>query len=735
VARKKSVVDQPPPPAAIIEQPIVYALESNYMPYAMSVIISRAIPEIDGFKPAHRKLLYTMYKMGLMTGNRLKSTDVVGQTMKLNPHGDQTIYETLVRLTRGNDALLHPFIDSKGNFGKQYSRDMAYAASRYTEVKLDAICAEIFKDIDKNSVDMIDSYDGRMKEPLVFPTTFPNLLVTPNQGIAVGMASQVCSFNLKEVCEATIHFIKDKNFQLSKYLLAPDFSSGGELILKSEEMDAIYATGRGSFKVRAKYRFDPKNSCIEILEIPYTTTIEFIIDKIASLVKANKIKEITDVRDETGLAGMKITLDIKRSADPDRLMHKLFAMTSLCDAFSCNFNFLIDGKPRTLGVTELLHEWVLFRISCIRRQIVFDIDKKSEKLHLLEGLSLILLDIDKAIAIVRNTEDDSQVIPNLMAGFSIDELQAEYVAEIKLRNLNKDYILSRTSEIDSLRKEIDDLKKLAQSDDLIKDLICSQLKEIIKKYGKPRRTEIITEEQVEDVPEDVFIDDYPIKLFLTEHGYFKKIPSSSLRTGYDQNIKDDDKMSQEIETTNKTDVIFFSDKCCVYKAKAYDLPDHKASSMGEYLQNLLGLEDGEKIVYMTVTLDYSGMLALVFQNGKAAKVPLESYATKGNRKKLVNAFSDKSPLVLMAKVDEDADLAILRNDGKFLVFSTSLLSQSTTKTTVGIQAMQLRKGTFISKAWLAADLELNIPKLFVADKLPAPGHFTTTTELASLKDQ
>ncbi|MDR1540652.1 MAG: topoisomerase IV [Clostridiales bacterium] len=712
-----------------MEQKIVSALETNYMPYTMSVIISRAIPEIDGFKPAHRKLLYTMYKMGLLTGNRIKSTDVVGQTMKLNPHGDQAIYETLVRLTRGNDALLHPFIDSKGNFGKQYSRDMAYAASRYTEVKLDAICAEIFKDIDKNAVDMIDNYDGRMKEPMVFPTTFPNLLVTPNQGIAVGMASQVASFNLKEVCSAAIHYIKDKNCQISKYLLAPDFSTGGQLIYNQAELESIYATGRGGFKIRAKYRYDQKNSCIEITEIPYSTSIEFIIDKITALVKSNKIREIIDVRDETDLNGLRITLDVKRSCNPDHLMHRLFNMTSLCDVFSCNFNFLINKRPRTMGISEILDEWIAFRIECIRRQVTYDIGKKTEKMHLLEGLSLILLDIDKAIRIIRQTEEDSMVLPNLMAGFSIDQLQAEYIAEIKLRNLNKEYILSRTAELDSLRKEICDLKALAGSDEKIKDLICIQLKEISKKYGKPRRTEIIAEEQVQDIPDEVLIEDYGIKLFLTEHSYFKKIALNSLRYSADQKLKDDDSIIQEIETTNKAEIIFFSNKCSAYKAKAYDLADCKASGMGEYLANLLSLEEGERIVYMATTADYSGFMLFAFENGKAAKVNMESYKT--NRKKISNAYSDKAKLIFAEKIDEDQEYAFLRNDFKLLAVNSSLIAANATKNTAGVQVINLRKNTFLKKACHCSNLTLENPKYYLADKIPSAGHFINDKERAA----
>jgi len=648
MSKKTSTLDAEP----FITQQITETLETNYMPYAMSVIVSRAIPEIDGFKPSHRKLLYTMYNMGLIKGGRIKSADVVGQTMRLNPHGDAAIYETLVRLTRGNAALLHPFIDSKGNFGKQYSRDMAYAASRYTEVKLDVICAELFENIDKNSVDFIDNYNGTMKEPVLFPIAFPNVLVTPNYGIAVGMASSICSFNLREVCEAAVAFIKDENCDMLKFLSAPDFSTGGEFIYDENELKQIYETGRGSFKIRAKYRFDKKHSCIEIYEIPYSTTIEVIVDKIAALVKQNKIRDINDVRDETDLNGLKIAIDIKRGADADVIMQRLYSMTTLSDSMSANFNVLIEGNPMTLGVKSLLREWLKFRMTCVKRYIAYDIKRKEEKLHLLLGLSKILLDIDKAIKIVRETEEDARVIPNLMAGFEIDRLQAEYVAEIKLRNLNKQYILNRISELDDLKAEIESLKQTLGSESAIKSLISKQLKEIAKKYGAPRKTDIVHLIAEENVPADVFIEDYQLKLFLTEQNYFKKISLVSLRTSGEQHVKEGDKVIQQIEATNKSDILFFSDKCTVYKLKAYEVTDCKASSMGDYLTNMLGMAADEKVVKIAATASYAGFMLFVFKNGKIAKIPISSYATKVNRKKLINAYSGGSELIFAEHILE-----------------------------------------------------------------------------------
>lgn len=714
--------------ANVIKQNITHVLESNYMPYTMSVIVSRAIPEIDGFKPAHRKLLYTMYKMGLLKGGRRKSADVVGQTMQLNPHGDASIYETMVRLTRGYDALLHPFVDSKGNFGKVYSRDMAYAASRYTEVKLADICSEIFFDIDKNTVDFIDNYNGTMKEPVLLPTTFPNLLVTPNQGIAVGMASSIASFNLKEVCTATIEYIKDKNTDLKKHLLGPDFSTGGQLIYNEEEIDKIYKTGRGGFKLRAKYRYDKKNSCIEIYEIPYTTTQEAICDKIITLVKSGKIKEITEVRDETDLKGLKIALDIRKSADPDTLMQKLFAMTPLVDTFSCNFNILINGRPKTMGIAEILDEWIIFRTECIRKQLNYDIKKTEEKLHLLEGLSKILLDIDKAIKIIRNTEQDNMVIPNLMEGFQIDTIQAEYIADIRLRNLNKEYLLNRINEKDNLENLLADLKATIESDKKIHSLISASLKNIIKKYQQDRRTEIIYEEEIEEISVDIFIEDYGLKLFLTAEGYFKKIPLISLRSASDHKFKEDDYMLTELESTNKADILFFSSQGSVYKARAYDLPDCKASLLGEYLPNLLDLSEGEKIIYMTATLDYSGYMIFAFENGKIAKIKMDSYQTKVNRKKLLNAYSLKSRLIFADYIYEDRDYIGVRDTDKATLFSTALIEPKQTKNSSGVQFYNLKKNSVLSILMPSENFKSDDIEYYRTNKIPSTGHFITEND-------
>lgn len=707
----------------IINQHIIETLESNYMPYAMSVIVSRAIPEIDGFKPSHRKLLYTMYKMGLLNGNRVKSADVVGQTMRLNPHGDSAIYETLVRLTRGNDSLLHPFIDSKGNFGKVYSRDMAYAASRYTEVKLANICTEIFKDIDKNTVDFIDNYNGSTKEPILFPTTYPNLLVTPNQGIAVGMASSIASFNLKEVCSATIAYIKNRHIDITKYLLAPDFSTGGELVYDKKEIEKIYETGKGSLKIRGKYRFDKKNSCIEIYEIPYSTTVEAIIDKIVALVKSNKIREISDIRDETDLKGLKITIDIKRNTDPNLLMHKLFSSTSLRDNFSCNFNFLINGKPRTMGVKEIIHEWLNFRKQCLQRQITFDIEKKSEKLQLLIGLSKIILDIDKAIKIIRDTENEESVIPNLVKGFNIEESQAQYICEIKLRNLNKEYLLNRINEKSKLEEDINNLKNIIGNQKNIESLICKELKEIIKKYGTHRRTDIIYEDKSFDISQEVFIDDYGVKLFLTKDSYFKKISLASLRSASEQNLKQDDKIIQEVETTNKNDILFFSNKFNVYKAKVYELTSCKASTLGEYLPNTLNMEENEKIIYMAVTMDYSGYMIFAFNNGKISKIQMTSYQTKVNRKRLINAYNNKATLIFISYILKETDLLAIRDDDKALLFSTEILPIKTTKNFSGIQVYKLKKNSIMSKVLLTSKLGIKNLEYYRTNKLPHVGQF------------
>ncbi len=706
-----------------IEKKIIETIEQNYMPYAMSVIVSRAIPEIDGFKPSHRKLLFTMYKMGLLTGNRTKSANVVGQTMKINPHGDMAIYETMVRMTKGNGALLHPFIDSKGNFGKQHSRDMKFAAPRYTEVKLDKICEELFRDLDKNTVDFVDNYDGTLKEPVLLPTTFPNILVNLNQGIAVGMASNICSFNLREVCEATIRFIQNENTDIMKFLKAPDFPSGGQLIYNQKDMAEIYETGRGSFKLRAKYRYDKKNSCVEIYEIPYTTTVEAIIDSIAALVKNGSIKEINDVRDETDLNGLRITIDIKKNADPDVLMNKLYKLTPLEDTFSCNFNVLIKGKPRVLGIRSILQEWISFRTECIKRSTLFDIEKKSEKLHLLLGLRKILLDIDKAIRIIRNTEQDDLVVPNLMKGFDIDRQQAEFIAEIKLRNLNREYILNRVAEVESLQKEISELKDVYNDHKKIKKIIIKQLNDVAKKYGQDRRTGIVSEEHIEEVPEETFIDDYNLKLFLTEQNYLKKIPLVSLRSVSEQKIKDDDRIIQEIETHNKADLLLFSNKHAVYKLKIYELNDSKASSFGDFLPNLLELDQDERIIYMVATDDYSGHMIFIFENGKAAKVELNIYSTKTNRKKLINAYSDISPLVYLSYITEDVDLVVYSSINKVLVFNTSQISPKVTKNTQGVQVLKQKKGSHLAMVQKLEESSINDADYYRTKNIPAVGYY------------
>ena len=702
----------------IVEQPVPTVLELNYMPYAMAVIVSRAIPEIDGFKPSHRKLLYTMYKMGLLSGGRIKSADVVGQTMRLNPHGDAAIYETMVRLTRGHAALLHPFVDSKGNFGKQYSRDMAFAASRYTEVKLDAICTEIFKDIDKDTVDMVDNYNSTTLEPALLPTTFPNLLVTPNHGIAVGMASTVCSFNLKEVCLTTAKWVVNPNTDIMKHMPAPDFSSGGLLIYKQPEMETIYKTGRGSFKLRARYRFDKKNSCIEVYEIPYTTTIEAIIDKVVALVKAGKIREVNDIRDETDLNGLKIAIDIKKAADPDRLMQRLFSLTTLQDSFSCNFNILVDGRPRTMGIEEILTEWLRFRIGCLKRQFAYDIKRLSHQAFLLEGLSKVILDIDKAIKIIRQTPTDDMVIPNLMDGFTIEQPQAEFVAEIKLRNLNKEYLLKRVSELDTLLERVAHLKDLLANEEKVRQLISEQLKEVAKKYGMPRLTEMIQEDEQPALAEDDFIEDFSLKFFLTSHGYLKKISLVSLRSAGEQNLKEDDQILQIIDSTNKADVLFFSDRYTVYKMKAYDLPDAKASSLGDYLANRLELEEGEHIIYMVATTDYAGHITFAFENGKVAKVPLAAYDMR--RKKIAKAYSDKSQLVSMCYMVEEAELYLQRGNDKAMVINSDLLSPIASRSTQGVQVFSLRKNTKLTAFRSATDGDAE----YKVNKIPSTGRTT-----------
>ncbi len=717
----------------LVEQDIVSTLENNYMPYAMSVIVSRAIPEIDGFKPSHRKLLYTMYKMGLLTGNKTKSSNIVGQTMKLNPHGDMAIYETMVRLTRGNNALLHSFVDSKGNFGKQYSRDMKFAAPRYTEAKLDKLCEEIFKDIDKNTVEFMDNYDGTMKEPVLLPTTYPNILVNANQGIAVGMASNICSFNLEEICETTSALIDNTDLVIEDYLKAPDFSSGGQLIYSEKEIRDIYANGKGGFKVRAKYEYDKENNCIEVREIPYTTTVEAIMDQIIDLIKAGKIKEITDVRDETDLNGLKLTLDVRKNTDPDALMNKLFKLTPLQDSFNCNFNILISGKPRVMGVRTILNEWLAFRVDCIKRQTLYDIEKKSDKLHLLMGLKKILMDIDKAIAIIRGTEQESLVIPNLMSGFQIDDIQAEYIAEIKLRNLNKEYILNRVSETDDLVKEIAELKDIYGNESKVKKIIQKQLKEIVKKFGQPRRTEIIHEEHVEEITTEHLIEDYNLKIFLTEQNYLKKIALVSLRANPEHKLKDDDAIVQEIDTHNKADLLLFSNKFNVYKSKIYDIPDCKASSLGEYLTNLLGLENDEKIIYVTATDNYEGYMLFFYENGKGAKIEMSSYATKTNRKKLANAYYDGASLVRMMFMTEDIDLIATSSIKKVLVFNTEGINPKSTRGSQGVQVLTSKKGSTLIRIKTLEEMQLTDLDYYRTKNIPAIGCYIKEEDKADIQ--
>ncbi len=705
------------------DQKITDTLRENYMPYAMSVIISRALPEIDGFKPSHRKLLYTMYKMNLLTGNKTKSANVVGQTMKLNPHGDGAIYETMVRLTRGNDSLLHPFVDSKGNFAKHYSRDMAYAASRYTEVKLDDISKELFKDIDKNTVDFMDNYDGTLKEPVLLPVTFPNILVNPNQGIAVGMANCVCSFNLKEVCDTTIAYLKNPKCDITETLIAPDFTTGGELIYNKEELSKIYETGRGSFKVRSKYRYDKKNGFIEIYEIPYTTTAEAIIDKIVDLIKSNKVREITDLRDETDLKGLKITLDVKRNTDADALMQKLFKMTSLEDSFSCNFNILDGNVPKVMGVREILEKWTEFRSRCIIRKTKYDINKLTHKLHLLEGLKKILLDIDKAIEIIRNTEKDEDVVPNLIKGFGIDEIQAEYVADIKLRNLNKQYILNRLDDIEDLIAELDRLDKIVKDPKEVKKIIISELKEISKKYGVDRRTTILAEDEVEVYSEAEAIDNYNLRVFLTSDNYLKKISHVSLRSSGAQKMKEDAHMICEWDTTNVSDLVLISDMHNAYKVKLYDIADCKASDWGHFLPNIIEMEPGERIVYAVPTNDYKGSMLYVFENGRAAKIPFNSYETKTNRKKLINAYCKKYPLVDVKYLAEDTDIVLYTNLDKVVVFNTSAVPEKTVRDTQGVIVMNLKKKSVLSKVKLLSEVTFVNPDYYRAKNIPAAGYY------------
>lgn len=676
----------------IVEQPIVSTIRENYMPYAMSVILSRAIPEIDGFKPSHRKLLFTMYKMGLLTGNRTKSANIVGATMKLNPHGDSAIYDTMVRLSRGYEALLHPYVDSKGNFGKFYSRDMAWAASRYTEAKLAPICNELFRDIDKDTVDFVDNYDNTMKEPSLLPVAFPSVLVNANTGIAVGMASNICSFNLKEICETTAALIRDPDHDIKSTLPAPDFIGGCQIIYDEKTINQVYETGRGSIKLRAKYEYDKSANCIDVLSIPSTTTCEVIIEKIIDLVKQGKLKEISDIRDETGIDGLKITIDLKRGVDPEKLMAKLFRFTTLEDSYACNFNVLIGGVPMVLGVKALLEEWIAFRIECVRRRTYFDRNKKADKLHLLKGLEKILLDIDKAIKIIRETDEEVEVVPNLMIGFGIDKTQAEYVAEIKLRHLNREYILKRTKDIEELEKEIAELDEILKSKARIKTIIVKELKAIAEKYGQPRKSIIIYEDNAKYEEEVEEIPDYPVTFFFTKEGYFKKITPQSLRMSGAHKLKDGDEIVQEIEFSNNCDLLFFTDKSQVYKAKASDFADTKASVLGDYVAAKLSMDEGENAVFMVATKDYKGILLFAFENGKAAKVPLEAYATKTNRKKLTGAYSDKSPLTGMLYLEDDREVLFKASSGRMLLVHTGALSLKATRSTQGVAVMKLKKG-------------------------------------------
>ena len=682
----------------VVDQAITETLDANYMPYAMSVIVSRAIPEIDGFKPSHRKLLYTMYKMGLLTGGRTKSANIVGQTMRLNPHGDAAIYETMVRLAKGNESLLHPFVDSKGNFGKVYSRDMAYAASRYTEAKLAPICAELFRDLDCDAVDFVDNYDGTMKEPALLPTTFPNVLVSANQGIAVGMASQICGFNLAEVCDTTIAYLKNPDHDIASTLLAPDFPTGGQIICDEDELRRIYATGRGGLKVRARWRYDKKEYVIEVYEIPYSTSIEVILDKVAELVKAGKVKEISDMRDETDLSGLKLAIDLKRGVDPEKLMQKLFKLTPLQDTASCNFNILIGGMPRVMGVGEILQEWTAWRTECVKRRVFYILSRKKEKLHLLLGLKRILLDIDKAIAIIRETEEEAEVIPNLMIGFGIDEKQAEYVAEIKLRNINKEYILKRVQETQSLADEIDDLEDTLAKPARVRRIIISELETVRKKYGQPRKTEILYGHEVEEYREEEQVEDYPVTLFLSREGYFKKITPQSLRMSGEQKYKEGDGPMQQIETTNAAELMFFTDRCQVYKTRVSEFADSKASLLGDYLPGKLGMDDGESVIYLLLPGDYSGQLLFFFENGKAARVELKAYATVSNRRRLTGAYSDKSPLVTILPLREDQELALLSSEPRALIFHTSQLAPKATRTTQGVAVMTLKPKYHLQRA-------------------------------------
>ena len=704
----------------IVQQDISDTLRQNFMPYAMSVIMSRAIPEIDGFKPSHRKLLYTMYKMGLLGPTRTKSANIVGQTMKLNPHGDAAIYDTMVRLARGYEALLHPYVDSKGNFGKAYSRDMAWAAPRYTEAKLEAICRELFQDIDKDTVDFVDNYDSTMKEPTLLPATFPSVLVNANTGIAVGMASNICPFNLAEVCRTTIALLRDPEADIFATMQAPDFPGGGQILFDRAQMENIYKTGRGSFRVRSRYSYDKSQNCIDVTQIPPTTTIEVIVERVIDLVKQGKLKEIADIRDETGMDGLKITIDLKRGTDPDKLMQKLFKLTTLEDSFACNFNVLIAGTPRVLGVRELLEEWTAFRVECVRRRTHFDLEKKREKLHLLQGLELILLDIDKAIRIVRETEEEAEVVPNLMIGFGIDQIQAEYVAEIKLRHLNREYILKRTQEIAELERDIAQLEGILASKAKVKGIIVKELEAVAQKYGQPRRSMILYADEVEEAEIVEEVPDYPVHLFFTKEGYFKKITPQSLRMSGEQKLKEGDEITQQLEAQNTAELLFFSNKSQVYKMKAADFADTKASVLGEYIPARAQMDEGESAAYMAVTYQYDGFMLFFFENGKVAKVEMSAYQTKQNRKKLLNAYSDKSPLAAALYVKEDREVLLTASSGRMLLFHTGLIAPKTTKNTQGVQAMNLKKGQRLMSARLYEEGMLQNPNRY-KKSLPALG--------------
>lgn len=714
----------------VVEQKIVDTIENNFMPYAMSVIMSRAIPEIDGFKPSHRKILYMMYKMGLLTGARAKSAKIVGQVMQLNPHGDAAIYDAMVRLSKGYEALLHPYVDSKGNFGKAFSRDMMWAASRYTEAKLEKICAELFADIDKDTVDMVDNFDNSMKEPSLLPVTFPSVLVNANTGIAVGMASSICSFNLEEICKTTIELLKNPKCDISETLKAPDFAGGGLLVYDKAAMDEIYDTGRGSFKVRARYNYDKANSCIEITEIPPTTTSEAIIDKVIEKVKSGSLREISDIRDETDLSGLKITIDIKRGTDPDKLMKKLYASTPLQDSFSCNFNVLINGSPKVLGVRDLLGEWIEFRSTCVRRRTAFDLKRASDRLHLLRGLEKILLDIDKAIAIIRNTEEETEVVPNLMIGFKIDKIQAEYVAEIKLRHLNKEYILKRLQDIDRLEEAIKDLNDILENPKRIKQIIIFELKEVIKKYAKPRKTEIVYLTEEEDEPTEPDIPDYPVTLFFTKGGYFKKITPLSLRMSGTHKLKDGDSIAQTVEAANSSELLFFTNKCQVYKSRACDFEDTKASVLGDFVAAKLEMEDGELPLFMAVTSDYAGYMMFFFENGKAAKVSMESYQTVTKRKKLIKAFSDKAPVAEIMQLPADEEIVLISSAGRHLLVNTAVILPKTTKDTIGVGVMTLKKGQRLMTARKYREGEFAKVYRYRSKNLPAAGALLSSEDEA-----